>query len=76
MRLPTRYSDLKSDEVMFQQPNRAVILALAALAVIMLVLASFSSDRVAAPVPRGAAKSIAVDAAAGAKRAFEQRVNP
>jgi hypothetical protein len=68
MRLPTRYSDHKPDEIMFHRPSCAVVLALAALAVLMLVLASFSSERVAAPAQRGASKSVAAKAASGVER--------
>jgi hypothetical protein len=75
MRLPMRYSDLERDEVMFHQPNRAVILALAALAVTMLVLASVSSGRVTTPAQRGAAKTIAVDAASDVRRGPEPRAH-
>jgi hypothetical protein len=77
MRLPTKYSDLERDEIMFHQPNRAVALALAALAVTMLVLASLSSGRVAPSAQRSTAThAITIDAATGVKRGPEQRFNP
>ena len=77
MNLPTRFSDLETDEVMVQQPSRGVVLALVALAVGMLVLASLSSGRVTAPAQRGAepTRAIAVDAATGATLDFPQFVD-
>ena len=77
MNLPTRFSDLETDEVMVQQPSRGVVLALVALAVGMLVLASLSSERVSAPAQRGAepAKASAADAATGATLDLPQFVD-
>jgi hypothetical protein len=74
MNLPTRFSDLETDEVMVHQPSRMVVLALIALAVGMLVLASLSSGRITAPAQRGTepTKAIAVDAATGATLDFQQ----
>ena len=77
MNLPTRFSDLATDEVMVQQPSRGVVLALVAMAVGMLVLASLSSERVSAPGQRGAepAKASAADAATGATLDLQQFVD-
>jgi hypothetical protein len=77
MNLPTRFSDLETDEVMVQQPSRRVILALVAVAVGMLVLASLSSGRITASAQRRAepARAIAVDAATGATLDFRQLVD-
>jgi hypothetical protein len=67
----TKFSHPEIDEGM-RMPSGKVFLALAALGLLLLALAAFSSGRVTPPPQRGPAAARTIDAAPGLAYGYEQ----
>ena len=67
----SKFSDPEIDEGM-RMPSGKVFLALAALGLLLLALAAFSSGRVTPPPQRGPAAANALEAAPGLAHGYDQ----